>query len=274
MAAEVVVRDVRGATEMAACERLYGEVMGLRPGDGSINPRLLTALQANSGYVLGAFTGETVVGFAYSFLACDRMPEGTVREFYQYSQLTVVARARQGQGVGRQLKNAQRDRCLADGITRMRWAFDPVKTRNAHFNLDVLGARIVDLVPSMYGSDGFGADFDEETDRCIAEWNLERDASGTRSARIFRHPLLVAGAGLRDGGDLLIAMPVCWSRYRGEFGRSGAVELRSRLREQFRTAIDEGLVGVSCTRIDDNVAVYRFTPALGSDIAAEPRITR
>lgn len=58
---------------MAACIGLYAEVMGLRPSDGGLNPRLLTALQSNGGIVVAAYEGDgdptRPVGFAYSFLA-------------------------------------------------------------------------------------------------------------------------------------------------------------------------------------------------------------
>lgn len=58
---------------MAACIALYAEVMGLRPSDGGLNPRLLTALQSNGGIVVAAYEGDgdraRPVGFAYSFLA-------------------------------------------------------------------------------------------------------------------------------------------------------------------------------------------------------------
>lgn len=58
---------------MAACIGLYTEVMGLRPSDGGLNPRLLTALQSNGGIVVAAYESDgdpaRPVGFAYSFLA-------------------------------------------------------------------------------------------------------------------------------------------------------------------------------------------------------------
>lgn len=254
---EFLVRDLDGVAEMSACESLYAGVMGLRPNDGSINPRLMIALQANSGYVLGAFADRQLVGFTYSFLARER-PRGRL---YQYSQLAVVDRDHQGQGLGRLLKHAQRLRCLEDGITLLRWAFDPLKARNAHFNLDVLGARLVQLVPSMYGADGFGSDAGEDTDRFIVDWDLNRPTD-VRPAVPFPDDVgQQPGATVSDGADLLMTIPADWQRHSAQFGREQSDTLRAKLRRSFAEAFDSGRVGVSCRRVCDDVFGYRFTPA-------------
>lgn len=256
MTAGLVVRDVRGLEEMEACEALYGEVMRLRPADGSINPRLLIALQHNSGHVLGAFVDDRLVGFAYSFLARDE--DGPVPELYQYSQLTVVASHAQDQGIGRRLKHAQRDRCRAGGIGSIRWAFDPLRVRNAHFNLDVLGATVTRLVPAMYGSRGFGADLEDATDRFIAEWRLDDEPVpyGDRPLPAGRDWPLAAA--VPDGEAVLVAVPASWERYRSRVGTSAAAGLREELRSTFADLLAAGRFGVSCQVLDPEVAVYRF----------------
>jgi len=65
------------------------------------------------------------------------------------------------------------------GVTRMYWTFDPLVSRNAHFNLTRLGAHVVEYVPDMYGGDtnsvlhrGVG------TDRFIVAWDIAGAASG------------------------------------------------------------------------------------------------
>jgi predicted GNAT superfamily acetyltransferase len=259
---ELVVRDVRGPLEMMACDALYRRVMRLGPGDGSINPRLLIALQHNGGYVVGAYAGPELVGFVYSFLGSDRST-AVPAVLYQYSQLAVVAQDRQGQGIGRQLKHAQRERCLQDGIYRMRWAFDPLKTRNAHFNLDVLGGEITALVPAMYGARGFGADDQDESDRFIVDWHLARPVVPQRSLPpTSAHWLL--GRCVADRDDLLIAAPAQWDRHRTETGSAAATRLRGELRAAFAAALDSGRIGVSCQRISADIAVYRFAPRRAS----------
>jgi predicted GNAT superfamily acetyltransferase len=253
--ADVTVRDVRGEAEMSSCCLLYQTVMGLGPADGSINPRLLTSVQHNGGHVVGAFLGSRLVGFAFSFLGRDRAHPAAL---YQYSAVAVVAEGMQDQGTGRRLKLAQRDRCLADGIERMRWAFDPFKTRNAHVNLDVLGGEVIALAPAMYGARGFGADRNDESDRFIVEWPLTRTLPAVRpvpGSWDWREADVV-----EDGDDLLIAVPARWERRRAELGAAAGAALRAKVRTSFAGALASGRVGVSCVRVGADLAVYRFAP--------------
>ncbi|WP_392970909.1 hypothetical protein [Streptomyces sp. LN245] len=217
----LVVRDVDGPLEMADCVALYERVMGLRPADGSLNPRLLTALQDNSGLVVGAYLGEALVGFTYSFLAREPGADGQDPRLYQYSQLAVVAHERQGLGIGRLLKLGQRDRCLAEGTTLIRWAYDPMQTRNAHFNLDVLGAVVDAFKPAMYGASGFGAATGESTDRFIVSWHLAAPARPAEPAPLSAAGRLERRPGVRrrrrpDRGPARRLAPVA------RRGRSGA----------------------------------------------------
>lgn len=254
---DVVVRDVAGLYEMERCELLYAQVMGLRPGDGSINPRLLIALQHNGGYVIGAFQGSELVGFTYSFLATD--PTGRVAGPYQYSQLTVVAAHAQGLGVGRRLKHAQRDRALAAGLDRIRWAYDPVRSRNAHFNLDVLGGVVTQMIPAMYGARGFGDDADGGTDRFIVDWLLTPTPVRTDPATEL-DTTWSFGSVTTDGDDILIPTPASWHAFRDAVGATQAARLRQDLSTAFDQTLRSDRAAVSCRRVSDEVAVYRFSP--------------
>jgi predicted GNAT superfamily acetyltransferase len=145
----------------AEAARLYREVFDYQDPDYALNPRLLGALTSNGGSVVGVLDeDDRLVAFAYGFCGTDR------RGYYHYSQSAVVAVDRQGQGLGRMLKQAQREVALSHGMTRMRWTYDPLQVRNAHFNLDVLGARGRWYAPDMYGPGG---------DRLVVEWDLTRE---------------------------------------------------------------------------------------------------
>ncbi|MEW2289492.1 hypothetical protein [Streptomyces sp. NPDC047841] len=255
----LVVRDVDGPLEMAGCVALYERVMGLRRDDGSLNPRLLTALQDNSGLVIGAFLGEALVGFTYSFLARERPADGRDPRLYQYSQLAVVAPERQGLGIGRLLKLGQRDRCLAQGTTLVRWAYDPIQTRNAHFNLDVLGAVVDELKPAMYGTSGFGAATGESTDRFIVSWHL--DARARPSAPVPAPPPggWSVGRVYDDGDDRVVVLPDDWHRLRAQAGPEQAARLRGRLTDTFARLLADR-TAASCVRLPGGLAAYRFIP--------------
>lgn len=164
----VEIRPLDDPDQLHQTVQLYRRVFGLSPTDPAIGPRLLAALRHNGGSVIGAFRDQTLVGFVYGFIGMD--PD--TREVYHYSQTAAVAPELQGAGIGRALKLGQRDVVLATGITRMRWSFDPLRAANAHFNLDVLGARGRWLVPNLYGIERMGPDLGLPSDRMIVDWNL------------------------------------------------------------------------------------------------------
>ncbi|RZU03634.1 hypothetical protein EV645_7667 [Kribbella rubisoli] len=156
------------ASRFAEASELYRAVFGYLDPAYGLNPRLLGALASNGGSVVGILDGsDKLVAFAYGFCGTDR------RGFYHYSQSAVVAADQQGHGLGRMLKHAQREVALSHGMSRMRWTYDPMQLRNAHFNLDVLGARGRWFAPDMYGPG---------TDRVIVEWDLTREQPAIPSA--------------------------------------------------------------------------------------------
>lgn len=258
----VEVRPLAAPEEMSQCESLYRRVFRLRAEEGSLNGRLLVALARNSGIVVGAFVGDELVGFAFSFLAQDTRSGLS----YQYSQTAAVLADWQGYGVGRQLKLAQREAALARGIRWMRWAFDPFKFRNAHFNLDVLGAQATGLARDLYGERGYGLDAESSTHRLIVDWRLGSErvkqlAEGRQAtelpAQFAEAPVKVApvGAVRRQGeGTAFLFVPAAWRAG----CEPGELALKDRILVAMESLLGEGLAGVSCTRLDEDVAVYRF----------------
>jgi predicted GNAT superfamily acetyltransferase len=228
------------------CVHLYEGVFHLGPGDGSLNTRLLVGIVRNSGIVVGAFVEERMIGFALSFLAFDA--ERQVQ--YQYSQLAVVAESAQSRGVGRLLKNAQRDAARAMGITEMHWAFDPFQVRNAHFNLNVLGARAVSLERNLYGTYGHGLDVQNTTDRLRAVWDLTSSSSRV-IAPVAGDPL---ASGIVAGKHASLVVPVVTSRQLDETQR----RLRHEVLDGFDELFAQDLAAVRCDRVGDDRAVYTF----------------
>ena len=82
---------------------------------------------------------------------------------------------RRHRGVGYALKLAQRARCLDQGIPIVRWTFDPLMSRNAHFNLAKLGATADRFLPNFYGEMTDTLNRGERSDRLVVRWDLEAD---------------------------------------------------------------------------------------------------
>ncbi len=229
------------AAQFAEAAVLYREVFGYQDPDYRLNPKLLGALAGNGGSVVGVLDEtDRLVAFAYGFCGTDG------HGFYHYSQSAVVAVDQQGRGLGRLLKHAQREVALGQGLTRMRWTYDPFQIRNGHFNLDVLGAR-----GRWYAADLYGPG----TDRVIVEWDLVGEQ---RPSELPDFALTEADWGVPGGAgdrpwlalpsDLAVVDPDVADRVRRD------------VRTTFTDLLGKGLVAESCHRLSAETSVYLFGP--------------
>jgi predicted GNAT superfamily acetyltransferase len=245
--ADFRIQSLRTSAQWRQAAELYRTVFGYDHPAYGLNPRLLAGLAGNGGSVVGALDADDqLVGFAYGFLGSD----GT--QTYHYSQAAVVASGLQGKGLGRRLKLAQREEALKWGSTSMRWAYDPLLTRNAHFNLDVLGAQGVRFLPEMYGEPG--------TDRILVAWDLTVEP-GIRTAPEL--PDLADGTWGEvikdaDGGSgrLLLPLPSDIAAIRASEPDSAA-DLAGRARDALIKVFDGGYRAVSCG-LQGDTACYVF----------------
>lgn len=171
--AEIEVRECATIEEFDACVSLQREAFGLP--DIEISPRrhLIVSRQAG-GWTLGAFADHKMIGFVHHLAAV----RGT-DEIIGYSHMMAVARAYQNRGVGARLKWAQRERALAEGRSFIKWTWDPMLARNAHFNLNRLGVLVRSYAVNFYGTDygtwpasKTGETPGIDSDRLFAEWNI------------------------------------------------------------------------------------------------------
>ncbi len=89
-----------------------------------------------------------------------------------HSHITGVLPGLQSKGLGRLLKQHQRDWAFARDVGHITWTFDPLVARNAHFNLRVLGARVTEYLVDHYGPMDDGVNRGDETDRLMVSWAL------------------------------------------------------------------------------------------------------
>jgi predicted GNAT superfamily acetyltransferase len=171
MSAEVVIEPVRDFAGYRACEQLQKEVWGFQ--DIAVVPdHLLHMIVQAGGLLLGAFAGigpaREMLGFSLSVLGL--WERGKLRH---HSLMTAVKPGLQDQGIGQKLKLSQREHVLRQGIDLITWTFDPLESRNAHFNLNKLGVLVRSYIPNY-----FGADMRDQrnqglpSDRFLAEWYL------------------------------------------------------------------------------------------------------
>ena len=166
--AEVVIRPVSEVTELEACVQLQVATWGYDPAD--VVPRRLFSLAGRiGGQVLGAFLGERLVGFLLA-LPAHRNGHG-----YLHSHMLAVVPDVRDHGIGQRLKLAQRDDALARGIELIEWTFDPLVIKNAHLNLNRLGAVARRYAHDFYGPTSSPLQGGLPTDRLYAEWWLRSE---------------------------------------------------------------------------------------------------
>ena len=105
-----------------------------------------------------------MIGASFAFHGADG---------HLHSHVTGVLAEWQGRGLGLVTKLHQRAWCLQRGIDRVTWTFDPLVQRNARFNLQRLGAELVEYLPSFYGPMTDGINAGDDTDRAFVVWNLD-----------------------------------------------------------------------------------------------------
>jgi len=169
---EIEIREVSSIDEYDACISLQREVFGLP--DLEISPRrhLIVSREAG-GWTLAAFNNGAIVGFVHHLAAVRGA------EIIGYSHMMAVAADFQNHGVGAKLKWAQRARVLAEGRSFIKWTFEPMRGRNAHFNLNRLGVVIRDYAVNFYGTDYVTNPVEKiagasgmDSDRLFASWEL------------------------------------------------------------------------------------------------------
>ncbi len=129
---------------------------------------ILKISQKVGGVAAGAFDAQgLLVGFVFGLTGVR------AGRLVHWSHMLAVRPEARGAGLGKQLKLYQRDVLLAEGVSEVRWTFDPLVAQNANLNLNALGAEIEAYVPEMYGSNtGSELHSGLGTDRLVVLWRI------------------------------------------------------------------------------------------------------
>ena len=251
---EIIIRECTTADELDRCVLLQKEVFGLP--DLEISPRrhLIVSRQAG-GWTLGAFEGERLVGFVHHLAAVR--PNN---EIFGYSHMMAVIREYQNQGVGARLKWAQRERALSEGRKYIKWTWDPMQARNAHFNLNRLGVTVDTFADNFYGTDYDSDPFQTgelpglQSDRLFANWYLDSDRVTTLGKGLqFKLPVKPEAA---------VVIPNNWTELvRTDVQRARAEQLR--VRTEFKTLLAEGFI---CAGFERDAAQPKYLLFRAADV--------
>jgi predicted GNAT superfamily acetyltransferase len=165
----IEIRELVELPDLVTAVNLQREIWGFSDLD-LLPVRLFVVATKIGGQVLGAFDGDRMVGFSIDIPGAK--PGGRA---FLHSQMMGVVDGYRNAGVGRLLKFRQRELALAAGINLIEWTFDPLETKNAYFNIERLGAVVSRYVLNQYGNTSSKLHAGLPTDRCIAEWFLDKE---------------------------------------------------------------------------------------------------
>lgn len=161
----IAIRECSSIEDFQQCIELERAVW--KDDDVGIMPiRLYMISKACNAPTIGAFESSgRMVGFVHTMIAL--MDKHVV----YHSHLAAVLEDLRHQDIGFRMKLAQRQHAMKAGVPLIIWTFDPLQSRNAHLNINKLGA-IVRRYEVNYYSEGLSTVFDSEvpTDRIFAEW--------------------------------------------------------------------------------------------------------
>lgn len=165
---EIKIRGIDDVEEMRAVEELQKEVWGVPDLDVVPMTQLVAAKEAG-GVLIGAYDGETLVGFVYGF------PSFEHGKLAHHSHMLAVKPAYRNFDLGRRLKLAQREHVIAQGIELVSWTFDPLQSLNAYFNFSKLGVIADRYFVDFYGQEAASFLHQTGTDRLWVSWFVSSD---------------------------------------------------------------------------------------------------
>ena len=243
----ILVRKCAGMTEFQRCVELQKEIWG--EADIEVEPATLFVVASETGgQVLGAFDGDKLVGYT---LALVGYTNGRV---FLHSHMTGVLAEYRDRGAGRALKLFQREEALGRGIRLIVWTFDPLETRNAHFNLNRLGAISRKYLPNLYGVTSSPLHWGLPTDRLWVEWQLD-------SKRVVGAVQDVASGDWGRGSDdaaARIELPRELEEWK-KTDAGGVAKAQERIRGDFLKWFAKGYAAVGVKQTDAGVA-YVLAP--------------
>jgi predicted GNAT superfamily acetyltransferase len=246
----IEIRKIESFEEMDACVNLQQSVWQY-PDLDLIPRRMFVVARAVGGQIFGAWDGPQLAGYALA------IPGTRNGQSYLHSHMLAVSPHYRNRGIGAQLKFEQREDALARGIDLIEWTFDPLQIKNAHFNLEKLGAIVRRYTPDFYGPSRSPVHGARPTDRLHAEWWLQ-------SKRVES---LMTGKNLPEYSikdTVTVTNIAATPNDKTALSAASELELLLQVRRRFISAFSTGLVALGFETAHDGTARY-LLGVLGED---------
>jgi len=170
------IRPFASIEEFHDCVDLQEATWGIGFSE-RVPPAILKIAQMLGGVASGAYDAKgELVGFVFGLTGLRG------GEVAHWSDMLAVRPGIRDSGLGRRMKEYQRDVVLGHGVEKMYWTFDPLQSRNAHLNITRLGAVVREYVENMYGDTDSPLHQGIGTDRFVALWLLASNRVESRLA--------------------------------------------------------------------------------------------
>jgi len=262
------------ATDIAGCAATVALQKEVWSGDVIVPPQLMLAAAHNGGFVATGYAegDPAAAGFVFGFLG--------IRDYHfrHHSHMLAVREPYRGSTLARELKEAQRDHCLDQGIEIIGWTMDPLEARNATFNFTKLGAYTREYHRDFYGAMPDKLNAGLPSDRIYVEWPIGHDRTYKRLKGEDTAPTLEdaekesigyvlpadgerpgAVAAVTDQTHLLLAIPPRFQELKAR-DASLALAWRTAAREAFETSFAKGYAAVEFLRGSDGRGAYLLVP--------------
>jgi len=271
------------AHEIAGCAATVALQEEVWSGDVVVHPQLMLAVVHNGGFVALGYAPEDPkpAGFVFGFLGIHDY------HFRHHSHMLAVRDPYRGSGLAQQLKEAQRDHCLDQGIEIVAWTMDPLEARNARFNLGKLGAYTRTYHRDFYGAMPDKLNQGLPSDRIYVEWPIGHDRTYKRLRGEDRPASLEdaeregvayllradgdrprAVAATQSSSHLLVEIPRAFQELKARDPKL-ALEWRLAGREAFERAFGEGYAAVEFLRATDGRGAYLLVPQPRRDLTLD-----
>ena len=237
----IQLRNCTEVEEFHACVALQKEVWGFDDID-LVPLRIFSLGPKIGGQVVGAWDGETLVGYAFS------IPGMRGGHSYLHSHMLAVKADYRNSGVGRRLKLFQREDAIARGYELIEWTFDPLEIKNSYLNLVRLGAVVRRYNINQYGISTSPLWGGLPTDRLVAEWWLKSKRVESLLATEELPPL-------EEGMRIEVPARIYEWKAAPET-RQKAADLQLRNREQFVKAFAQGLACLGYERAENGNGAF------------------
>jgi len=162
----IEIKEMKTLEDFFRCVEIQKEVWGFDDPFDAVPQPLLVVSDRIDGIILGAYDTGKMIGFVYS------LPGFHSGKKVQWSHMLAVLEKYRDSDTGYRLKMEQYRMAQEKGYDFLEWTYDPLESRNAHFNINKLGCIVKEYEINIYGETSSPLHAGMPTDRFVPHWPI------------------------------------------------------------------------------------------------------